>query len=244
MTTSAPAVVSVAPTAARIQLSAEERRRRWAELALVLAVALGTPILNAIALLVNPPAATPQISNARWTISMFQEVTALLLLGYVLSRRGLSFSSLGLRWSARDVGIGFLVAFVSYWPYAFATVAISAGYYFVFGAQPAGHNGTFFFAHPGLMMIPFSILNPFFEELIVRAYLMSEVVQLTGSATLAVILSVAVQCSYHLYYGWAGAISLSFLFLVFALYYMSSKRALPVIVAHAVFDIYSLIRLF
>lgn len=244
MTTSAPAVVSVPSADVRVGLSAEERRRRWAELGLVLAVALGTPILNSIALFLNPPTASPQISDARWTISMFQEVTALLVLAYVLSRRGLSFASLGLRWSARDVGAGLLVAFFSYWPYAFAAVVISWGYYFIFGAQPEGHSARFFFAHPGVMMIPFSILNPFFEELIVRAYLMSEVVQLTGSATLAVILSVAVQFSYHLYYGWAGAIALAFQFLVFALYYINSKRALPVIVAHAVFDIYALIRLF
>jgi membrane protease YdiL (CAAX protease family) len=86
-------------------------------------------------------------------------------------------------------------------------------------------------------------LNPFFEELIVRAYLMTEVLDLTGSSSLAVALSVAVQFSYHLHYGWVEAISLSFQFLVFALYYALSRRALPVIVAHSLFDISDLVRL-
>jgi membrane protease YdiL (CAAX protease family) len=56
-------------------------------------------------------------------------------------------------------------------------------------------------------------------------------------------LSVVVQFSYHLYYGWEGAIALSFQFLVFALYYAHSRRILPVIVAHGFFDIYAVLRL-
>jgi membrane protease YdiL (CAAX protease family) len=93
------------------------------------------------------------------------------------------------------------------------------------------------------LAIPLSLLNPFFEELIVRAYLMTEVIELTGSSTLAVALSVFVQFSYHLYYGWGGAISLAFFFLALALYYVRSRRALPVIIAHGLLDIYALIRL-
>lgn len=49
-----------------------------------------------------------------------------------------------------------------------------------------------------LWLLAFSLLNPFFEELIVRAFLISETVALSGSATIAVALSVAVQTSYHL----------------------------------------------
>ena len=93
------------------------------------------------------------------------------------------------------------------------------------------------------MGIAFCLLNPFFEELVVRAYLMTEITELTGSTVWAFILSVVVQFSYHLYYGWAGAISLSFQFLVFALYYAHSRRALPVVLAHDFFDVYGMLRL-
>ena len=99
------------------------------------------------------------------------------------------------------------------------------------------------FGHPSVMAILYSLLNPFYEELIVRAYLMTEVKALTGSWMLSAALSVLIQFSYHLYYGWEGAIALSFLFLVFSIYYALTQKATPIIVAHGVFDIWGLIRL-
>jgi membrane protease YdiL (CAAX protease family) len=72
---------------------------------------------------------------------------------------------------------------------------------------------------------------------------MTEVLELTGSSILAVALRVAFQFSYHLYYGWAGATSLAFMFLAFSLCYVRTRRALPIIVAHGFYDIYALIRL-
>jgi membrane protease YdiL (CAAX protease family) len=172
-----------------------------------------------------------------------QEATALLLLGYVLSRRGRSFADLGLRWSLRDVAVGLLVAGVSYVAYGLGHTLVQAVHHLVYGFYSTGPTAKDFFAHPSVWALPFSLLNPFFEELIVRAYLMTEVIELTGSSVLAIALSVGVQFSYHLYYGWVGAISLSFLFLVSALYYVRSRRALPVIVAHEFFDVYALLRL-
>jgi membrane protease YdiL (CAAX protease family) len=99
------------------------------------------------------------------------------------------------------------------------------------------------FGHTDISAIPFFLVNPFFEELIVRAYLMTEVRALTGSATLAAAISVALQTTYHLYYGWEGALSLAFQFLVFAIYYAKTRKATPVIVAHGAFDLLSLVRL-
>lgn len=113
----------------------------------------------------------------------------------------------------------------------------------MYGTASAAPNARDFFAHPSVMAIPFSLLNPFFEELIVRAYLMTEVIELTGSQLLAILASVVVQSSYHLYYGWAGAIAISFQFLVFAIYYARARQALPIIVAHGFFDIFALFRL-
>jgi membrane protease YdiL (CAAX protease family) len=86
-------------------------------------------------------------------------------------------------------------------------------------------------------------LNAFFEELIVRAYLMMEIKELTGSTVLAVMSSVVVQASYHLYYGWMGALSVAFMFLTLAIYFARSRQALPIVIAHEIFDLYALIRL-
>lgn len=113
----------------------------------------------------------------------------------------------------------------------------------LFHSVPVAFSVSQIFGKLSLTAIPAFLLNPFFEELIVRAYLMTEIKDLTGSWIPAVALSVIIQGSYHLYYGWEGAIALSFQFLVFAIYYARTRRATPIIFAHAVFDIYGLVRL-
>ncbi len=229
-------------TDTRRNATADTRRQRWLEVCLVLLVAFGGPVLGSLYILGNAWKPSPLESNVRPSFGILHELTALLLLAYVLSRRGLRFGNLGLRWSWRDVGVGLLVTGVSYAAYAVGSIAVHQFYYRIFAVLEQGASRGEVFAHPySLAAISFSLLNPFFEELIVRAYLMTEVAELTGSSTLAVCMSVAVQFFYHLYYGPAEAISLSFMFLVFALYYAQSRRALPIILAHGIFDIWALI---
>ena len=91
--------------------------------------------------------------------------------------------------------------------------------------------------------MPFALLNPFYEEIVVRAYLMTEVRELTGSVTLAAAASLALQTSYHIYYGWAGAATLGVAFISFVGYFAIWRRALPVVVAHAIFDLVGYFRL-
>lgn len=218
-----------------------EKRRRWFEVGLVLIVAFGSSILYSLYRLKNGPQNDSPVSTLRWAALIVQEVSTLLLLGYVLSRRALGFSSIGLRWSPMDVGAGTLLAIVSYVVYGFSYSFIRT---FQHAMSGAGSTARDVFGHPPVVMgIAFCLLNPFAEELVVRAYLMTEITELTGSTVWAVILSVLVQFSYHLYYGWAGAISLSFQFLAFALYYAYSRRALPVVLAHGFFDVYGMLRL-
>ena len=224
-------------------MSPRAKRLRWFEVFLVLSIALSGFLLNSLYLLHFGPSAAPHFSSTRWLVGLVHEATGLLLLGYVLSRRSLGFKDLGLRWSFRDVGVGLLVAAASYAAYIFGSIAVHLVHYAIYGSLAAGPTGKDFFTHPGFAALPFTLLNPFFEELIVRAYLMTEVFELTGSSLLAVGLSVAIQFSYHLYYGWARAITLSFVFLMLALFYDRTHRALPIIVAHSFFDITALIRL-
>lgn len=222
---------------------ARAKRLRWLEVFLVLLVAFGGPLVTGFYWLVHGPGAAANISNVRWLTAIVQEAAALLLLGYVLTRRKLSFRNLGFHWSVRDLGAGLLVALASYWVYAVGYVLLNVLHRALFASSAAGPSPRAFFSHPGIMVIPFSLLNPFFEELIVRAYLMTEVIELTGSSTIAVALSVGIQFSYHLYYGWVGASALAFQFLIFSLYYARWRRALPVVVAHAFFDVTALFRL-
>jgi membrane protease YdiL (CAAX protease family) len=112
--------------------------------------------------------------------------------------------------------------------------------YYAYYTDPTGKD---LFSHPGISIIPYILCNPFFEELIVRAYVMTEIRELTGSALLAAAISVTIQSAYHLYYRWLGALSISFLFIGFAVYYALTRRALPNIVAHGIFDICALVRM-
>src|SRR6266567_4143972 len=114
MTGSLDTIISDSAANSRDELSAKERRQRWFEVCLVMLVACAGYILFALYLLINGPSAASQVSSIRSAGSIVHEVTALLLLGYVLSRRGLGFADLGLRWTRSDVGMALLVTAASY----------------------------------------------------------------------------------------------------------------------------------
>jgi membrane protease YdiL (CAAX protease family) len=77
-----------------------------------------------------------------------------------------------------------------------------------------------------------------------RAYLMTEVLEISGKPWLAVVISVAVQSSIHIYQGWNNVFILSATFALFALYFAKTRRAMPVIAAHYLIDIWSFWRYF
>jgi membrane protease YdiL (CAAX protease family) len=231
------------PAEAPPERTANEKRYRWFELSTVLLVTVGGGFVNSLYILNNGKGASSGIQDSRWAIAIFQELTGLLLLGYVLSRRRLRFRDLGLRSSFRDLGAGLAVTLASYLTYCVGYFLVHWIHGILFSSTQSGLTPREVFGHPSIMALPLILLNPFFEELIVRAYLMTEIKDLTGSWTLSVAVSVVVQFSYHLYYGWERAIAISFLFLAFAIYYARTQKATPVIVAHGIFDVVAMARL-
>ena len=169
---------------------------------------------------------------------IFQEAISLVLLWYLLSRRKLGWRGLGFGWSLRDLFSGTVVAMVSYgayWGTYHLLIAIHNAYFssLRFTAEQSAPYGR-----APLIMVPFCLLNPFFEEVIVRAYLMTEVQALTGSWILAAGISTVLQASYHIYLGWPVMISYAMQFLVFSIYYAFQRRVTPLILAHGFFDTY------
>ena len=220
-----------------------DKRLRWFELVLVLLVCFGTSIIHSVFIAIYGSGALTHRMEGEWTNGIFHEVTGLLLTGYVLARRKNGFADLGLRWSFRGLGSGLLVALAALLFYGagqFLLHLVAPGIYAPQHSSQVAHQ---LFGNPPLVAVPFYFLNPFFEELIVRAYLMTEVKALSGSWTLSAALSVLVQFSYHLYYGLGGAIALSFLFLAFATYYARTQKATPIILAHGIFDLLALVRM-
>jgi len=218
-------------------------RMRWFELALLLAIAFGGFLFSSLHILITGHVSSPYSSDLRWIGSLFHEGTALLLLAYILRRRRMRLADLGLRWSFRDLLRGAGLILGSYCAYFVGYILVNSIHHAIFGAVHSGITEKAIFGHTGAYAVPFILLNPIFEEMIVRAYLMTEVMELTVSKTLAVALSVAIQTTYHLYYGWVGALSLGFQFLVFSLYYARTRRATPIILAHGFFDLLGMVRL-
>jgi membrane protease YdiL (CAAX protease family) len=240
---SAPQEPSTGEAAPR-ELASREKALRWFELGLVLSVSFGTSLLASFRFVTYGAGAAQPQQTADWSYLIFQEVVGLLLLGYVLWRRRMTFRDLGLRWSSSTPLVGVLIAVAGYLSYAVGYTLIHLVYRALFhSAAQIGPTPHQVFGHPTLLSIPLVVLNPLFEEMIVRAYLMKEIRDLTGSWLLAGAASVVVQTTYHLYYGWLGALSLGFQFLVFSIYYARKQKATPVVLAHGILDVWGMSQL-
>jgi membrane protease YdiL (CAAX protease family) len=212
-------------------------RVRFFEIFLVLLVAFGSSVANALNVLIHPLRAPLQYTNFSTFLRILHEAGGLLLLGYIFSRSRRRLSDIGLRWSASDIGVGLLLFLLAYTCYAGSYRVFVLLHYLAFNSVSSPQVHREYLTNPLLFVLPYYLLNPFFEELIVRAYLMTEVTALTGSAGLAIAVSVLFQTAYHLYYGWVVALSIGCVFLVFSAYYAKTRRALPIIVAHACMDL-------
>jgi membrane protease YdiL (CAAX protease family) len=239
------AIVLPEPSTREVQPEARRKKRiRWFELVLLLAVAFGSSMFGSIDLLIFKNQALMSQAHFRWSNGIIHELACLALLGYVLARRKLRIRDLGLRWSLRDILIGLVLNGLGYFAYSAAYIGVHALFHAFLPSALAQITTRQLYSNPSFMLIPFTLINPFFEELIVRAYLMTEIKALTGSWTLAIVTSTVFQATYHLYYGWQTAISFAFVFLIFSLYYARTRKATPLVTAHAFMDIFSMIRLF
>lgn len=225
----------------------ESKKLRWLELALVLAVAFATAVFSSLYLLFHntPRAATaPELVDARLLLTMISQATSLAVLFYVLFRQGRGIGQLGFRWNPRtlpsNAAFAFVLAIIAL-SATFATRFLMAALYFAMTARPLNwHSEKMPAIAVSLVAILFMILNGAFEELIVRAYAITEVEALTKNTALAVAFSVLLQTSYHFYQGAPYALSYAPLFLVFALYYVHTRNITPVVVAHIGIDMWSL----
>lgn len=168
------------------------------------------------------------------------ELVALALLYYVLLQNGQKLSDIGFtfRWSDLRDGIKLIVG--SSIAYAVAGFFIFRAYQSVVKHPPARPQ----IAGEGVLsvwVLLLVVVNPFFEELIARAFTISEIRALGGGRALAVAISVGVQTSYHFYQGVPYALTIGVLFLVYSLFYIRSGRIMPVIIAHMWADFAGLI---
>jgi membrane protease YdiL (CAAX protease family) len=240
-----PAILTEEPTPLSLspRTDSAAKRRRWFELALILFLGFSGSMVRAISAFLYEPTSMNNMGNARWLAGMFQEIGILLLLAYILWRSGRAFRDIGFRWSFKDAAVGLLLFVISYFSYFCGTLFLYLLHLLIYGNYPTHIGARQVFGHTPPLALVYSLINPFFEELVVRAYLMTEIRELTGSMMLAAAVSLVFQTSYHIYYGWMGMLSVGFSFLALVGYFAIWKRALPLVVAHGIFDVIGYIRL-
>lgn len=235
------AIAEVTPTTAVSPLS---RRRRLFALGVVLCVSFLHFIVSSTYYAVGRVAPyAPGMTSYRLMFALIAESTSLLVLWYVISEREGGWKSIGWDPSWNDILAGFGVLIVSLMATVPPALVFQSTYRSFTGhyLQPRDLRQMLGFSISAVS-IAFVLVNPFFEELIVRAYTMSEVMDLGGSRLLAIVLSVGLQTSYHLYQGVARSIAVAATFTVFSIYFARTRKILPVIVAHFCIDAYALIR--
>ena len=212
------------------------------EILLVCTIAFGSSILASGHFLLfgnSDHSGSGSAGTFGWLYRCVFEASALALLWYVLMRRRKTFSSLGLPWEWKDIGRSIVLMVVG----CVAYYTVYAGFSYT-GLAAVAHKtssdqvaGRLFGSGVSLVTFLFLFLNPFFEELIVRAYLITEIKLLSNSTVKAIIVSTVLQTSYHFYQGIPLALSYSVTFLIYSIYYAKTNRIAPIILAHLYCDV-------
>ena len=217
-----------------------ERQLRIVELCIVCLVAFGGSILASFYVLWAPSSYSSSSGNLKWIYGILRAVFALILLWYILLRRSKDFSDIGLSWKGKsDFGWSIVISFAGSIAFNILYLTIYYSGLTTNSRQEVSSNVGHFLFSGGIVFatIAYQFVNPFLEELIVRAYVMTEVQELTNSATKAILISTILQTSYHFYQGVPAALSHAGTFLVFSIYFAKTKRILPVILAHLYADL-------
>jgi membrane protease YdiL (CAAX protease family) len=215
-----------------------DRRQRIAGLLIVLVVAFLSSILASV--YGGHQQWVSSYSDAQFRYGylnrLLMQLTSLALLFYVIRQNRQKRSDLGLSFRAEEIIYGMLLWGFSMICYRLASPALLS-FSELLGWQRAAPFVPQLRVGLGFVIYCFLIVNPVFEEMIVRAFFMSEIIALTESSTLAVFFSTLVQTSYHIYQGLPYALSAGVIFLIFSVYYARTRRIVPIIVAHFITDL-------
>lgn len=211
-----------------------EKKLRALELLLVLFVAFGSSVVFSLIYWWRGTPVKGDYSTEDNLSHLIHRASAVAVLAYVLLRQKRSLRQLGLTLSWRDI-----LPAVALTAFTFAPNIVVDRYFYGYGYSGAAAHPVASFA-AGLTLSPLFILTLLvgaaYEELIVRAYLMTEVMALTGQAVIAVLLSTGFQTLYHLYQGNSALLVSAWGFLISSIYYAYNRRITPLILAHFLYN--------
>jgi membrane protease YdiL (CAAX protease family) len=220
------------------------RQLRIFELILVLSIAFLPSLIKSLSFVFTGCIIDyTHLSYLDYVIYITQGVLSIALLFYVLFKNNRNYTDIGLKlkfdWKDLMIGLGlmFFAAFAN--AILAGLINIVSPDFFRNMANP--QNIGFLKTNSIGFLLIIVILIPIVEELIVRGFAMTEIFHLTESKTVAVILSVMIQFSYHLYQGIAPALMLIPIFVVFSIYFVKTGNLNPVIISHILIDIYAVL---
>jgi uncharacterized protein len=209
----------------------------YSEVMLVLFVALGNPIVASLMMLFDAGITSKYstLTSDRLLYTCAYEIMVLSLTAFFLKRRGWVREDLYLDINWRLTVTGFVLAGCC------ILVTYSASYLLpLLGLKAAesvlqtGPHGLDIAA-----ILTVSVVNPFFEETIVVAYLMGAFLN-PEAPTKAINISVGVRLLYHLYQGAAGVITIVPMGLLFSYYFYKKRKLWPLVLAHGIMDLVAL----
>ena len=209
-----------------------ERRRRWEDLTLILLIGFLPLVIRGTYLLFVPLEATPAVTNYRFATGLVQELGVILLFVVLFHRQGRRLSEIGFSFHWLDILRGAGLATGSWIFSGFVATSISLVYFWNGSQVPYRNPEKIFGGALPALFLAYAIAAPFFEEILVRGYLMTELIGLSWPVWLATLASVVLQTSYHLYYGVAGAMVVGSDFLISAIYFAKTRKLMPVILSH------------
>lgn len=204
---------------------------RWVETTIAVTAAFGLFIYSSTLELIDPSPVLP--SSGDYHQLVIQEIVVGAALLAFLIARGWRFSELGfapLRWmDIVHTGVLVFAAIASY-ALIWSAIAPPDSTDTVNVLDDAGFNLS--------QMLTLSVVNGAYEEIFVCAYLLAA--WRTTPALQIIALSALLRLSYHLYQGPYAAIALFPLGLIFAGYFFSQRRVMPLILAHITIDVIAL----
>ena len=202
------------------------------EFFLVIAICFGYLILTSLLVLLSGQRRF-EMTSGRALIGIAFELLALGLTFFILRARGWRAEDLGLQfsWKAAAAGIPLFIFYLLIYLIT-ATMLLQV--------WPGARNAlTFHYSNsaPAALMLLFIVINSFFEETIVTAYVITALAK--DGAALAITASTLLRFAYHLYQGPLASISIIPLGLLFATMFWRRRNVWPLIVAHTIANIVS-----
>ncbi|MBB2944666.1 membrane protease YdiL (CAAX protease family) [Actinoplanes lutulentus] len=208
----------------------------YAIVSLAAKLTAAAPLAQQTAVLNAPQSARPYLDLTRQLLGIFFELIPVALVLFLLLRDRISPS--------RELGIDYRrPRFDLGWGFGLAAAIGIPGLLLVYASLQLGINAQIVPSAlaPYWWTVPVLILsalqNSILEEVIVVGYLVTRLRTMNLSLVWIVAISAVVRGSYHLYQGFGAFIGNAVMGVVFALFFIRTKRVMPLIVAHALLDI-------